>query len=108
MVLGWGLTEVVPADARGVWSARLIVDQEGLVDFLHDRQSFIGSPDVLSSLMEDAPLNEILDTIRDLLKSRLMRIHEHEYFVIAQTHKVTVIANTKASAGYCHVAAWCL
>lgn len=106
--LPYGLRDAVPADAPAAWGARLIVAQDGFVDFVYDRQGLIGEGRLaLVALMEnELPLEALTARIGDLLRSGEMNTREGREHVVYKSRKLEVRANTNASAGYCYVAAW--
>jgi hypothetical protein len=106
--LPYGLNQVVPAESRSAWGARLIVTQDGWVDFVADRQGAAGEDrDTFLTMMDtQLPLGAMLDSIRELLRSGEMDTRVDKDFVIFQSDEIEVHANTNASAGYCYVAAF--
>ena len=105
--LEWGLAEAVPEDAVAAWGARAIVNQDGYVDLVPDRIDRKGTLAIFDRLNAEYPLVELRDALRDLLASGLMNTRVHsEPWVLYQSDTLTVVADTRGSAGYCYLAAW--
>lgn len=104
--LRWGLSRAVPDDATAAWGARLIVTQQGGVDFVHDRMDRQGDGKILDILTEEFPPEKLQDAVSTLLRSEKMSTRSAELFELHKSPALTVVANTNASAGYCYVAAW--
>lgn len=120
----YGLAYVVPDDAIAAWGARLIVTQQGDVDFLPDRQGSDGgehSRHLMNLLGERFPLPTMRQLLRTLLRGTYMhdgaeghvglekvQMHTREAddFILHLDDRLVVHANTNASAGYCYVTAW--
>lgn len=90
------------------WGARLIVDEGGHVDFVHDRQSQIGADQPLQRLLDYLNANDIPTErrIADMLQRRVMRTSVAQDFTIYADGVVIVRANTNGSCGYCYVVAY--
>lgn len=98
----------IPPTALASWTARLIVTQDGYVDFVPDRASGKPGPDNerFYKMLDDAlPINTLKARISELLRSGQMSTRERMDFTLLDG-QVTVKANTNASAGYCYVVAW--
>lgn len=110
MKLDYGYSDVVPDDANAAWGARLIVKQDGYVDFVPDRQDLRGDDDakrmLVAHLEEVYPLTKLKKTISDLLAGNVMSTRTDQEFMLFADAKVGVFANAKASAGYCYVVAY--
>lgn len=104
--LPYGLNQAVPAESRTAWGARLIVNQNGHVDLVHDRQGAAGEDRaaLLALMITQLPLGTLLDRITDLLRSGEMDTRVDRDFLIFQDDQIEAHANTNASAGYCYVA----
>ena len=111
----WGQSGVVPEDAIAAWGARLIVDQDGMVDMLGDRQGTDDGPhaDELLQHLNGPVLRGTMETIGDLLRGSVfedewvqMSTREREDFIVYQDDRLCIHANTNGSAGYCYVTAW--
>jgi len=104
----YGLDAIVPNAAETAWGARLIVTQDGSVDFVQDRQGCAGEnrPALLSALNAEMPMGRLRAAIGDLLRSGEMQTREARDFVLHQSNELEIHANTNASAGYCYVTAW--
>lgn len=105
--LRWGQNQVLPDNATAAWGARLIVSQDGYVDFVPDRSDSTGDTDALYPLLEErCGLQATREIISDLLKSRLMDKRVGDDFILYLDDQVCIHANTNGSAGYCYVTAW--
>jgi hypothetical protein len=109
----YGQDSIVPTTALAAWGARLIVDQDGYVDFVHDRTGCAGEDreTIINTLCEELPLHpykpgSLIERISDLLRRGEMQTREVHDFLIHDSDKIEVHANTNASAGYCYVTAW--
>lgn len=104
----FGLDDLVPTTAHTAWGARLIVNQDGLVDFLHDRHGFAGEhrKNMIKVLTSEFPVPRMTQTIGDYLKSGQMKTREEKDFTIFANRLLEVHANTNGSGGYCYVTAW--
>jgi hypothetical protein len=90
------------------WGARLIVTQDGHVDFVHDRQSLIGPDEPRRRLLDylngnDIPIER---RIADMLQRGVMRTSVAQEFTVCTDGVVVIKANTNASCGYCYVVAY--
>jgi hypothetical protein len=106
--LPFGYNAGLPDGRTVAWGARLIVTQDGQVDFLHDRQSAIGAEEPRQRLLghlngNDIPIER---RIADLLRRSVMRTSVAQDFTVYTDHVVVVKANTNASHGYCYVVAY--
>ena len=108
--LGFGWRYIVPEDAQAAWGARLIVNQDGLVDFLGDRTDSVGSDEARSRLYglleERFPLPRLLAAIREGLVERRIRTREVADISFFEDDDIAVGGNSNASAGYFYVSAW--
>jgi hypothetical protein len=104
----YGLDNIVPTGTITAWGARLIVTQDGSVDFVGDRQGCAGEQRgvLLTTLNEEFPVHAMNDKISGLLRSGEMNTREAQDFIIHESDRLEVHANTNASAGYCYVTAW--
>ncbi len=105
----YGLAYVVPADALAAWGARLIVNQDGATDFVHDRQgSDRGdhSSELFDLLRERFPIADMHDLLAELLADFTMDTRTGEDFIFYLDDRLVVHANTNGSAGYCYITAW--
>lgn len=101
---------VVPEGAPATWGARVIVTQDGHVDFVADRMGGAGPEkqgrDLLFLLNTRMPPSEMGAILRDLLREGWMETRAREDFILYMDDDLIVHANTNASAGYCYVTAW--
>jgi len=110
LTLPFGLSEAIPAEAKAAWGARFIVTQDGHVDLPHDRQGFVGDENdrlyLMGRLEVEMPLNGLMENIKELLIERRLNTRVDRDVVLDDINGIKVVANTKASAGYCYVAAF--
>jgi hypothetical protein len=106
--LTFGYNGGLPEGRTVAWGARLIVDQDGRVDFLHDRQSLIGADEPRRRLLDYLNANDIPieRRIADMLRRGTMRTSVAQDFTVYVDGVVIVKANTNASHGYCYVVAY--
>lgn len=108
MGLSFGYNAGLPEDVKAAWGARLIVDQQGYIDFVHDRQDMFGDTadkDALKAFLTEAfPVAR--ERASDLLKSYKMSTRDREEFVLFEDDLGKVVGNTNASAGYLYVCAF--
>lgn len=108
--LAWGLDEAVPTEARAAWGARLIVTQDGTVDFLPDRTSLAGPlqdrHDLLARMEPEFSAERLMSRIGELLGEGILNTRAAGQCTVYDSATLAVVADTKASAGYCYVAAW--
>jgi hypothetical protein len=106
----YGLTHVVPDNAIAAWGARLIVTQDGGVDFVSDRQGADGAKSDKAWLFQLLTLRlnpaELQALLADLLRAEIMHTRVAEDFILHMGDELVIHANTNASAGYCYVTAW--
>jgi len=107
-VVPFGYNAGLPVDRTVAWGARLIVTQDGHVDFVYDRQAAIGAEEPRRRLLDHlngnaVPIERI---IGDLLRRGEMRIAVAQEFTVYADSVVVVKANTNASYGYCYVVAY--
>lgn len=105
--LAFGLADQVPANATGAWGCRAIVRQDGYVDIPPDRTDRQGDPRILDLLNAEYPLNVMTDAIAGLLRDGTMDTRSRQTIILhGPFARLTVVADTCASGGYCYVAAW--
>jgi hypothetical protein len=105
----YGQAGIVPAAALAAWGARLIVTQQGDVDFVADRQGTDGgehSAELLDILNRTYGVNRLRQDIGDLLRNGSMQTRTARDFTLHSDTRLEVHANTNASVGYCYVTAW--
>jgi hypothetical protein len=107
--LRFGYNQGRPPGNELAWGARLIVTQDGAVDFVWDRQDCVG-PDGERQMLLDYLADVVADRpwvhITTLLKSGEMQTRAAREFVVYEDSTVTMKANTNASCGYCYVVAY--
>lgn len=104
----YGLDHIVPTTAETAWGARMIITQDGSVDFVQDRQGAAGEnrAALFSALQAEMPMARLRAAIGDLLCAGEMQTREARDFVLHESSELEIHANTNASAGYCYVTAW--
>lgn len=110
--IDWG-DWLVPDDAIVAWGARLIVKQTGDVDLVPDRQGGWSLADdeghrrrFLELLNDRVPNRNLKAAISVALLSGKLKTREETKLVLFDDGELTVVADTRASHGYCYVAAW--
>ncbi len=108
MSLQFGYNAGLPAGRTVAWVARLIVTQDGQVDFVHDRQDTIGPQEPRRRLLDylngnDIPIER---RIADMLRRGVMRTSVAQKFTVYTDGVIVIKANTNASHGYCYVVAY--
>jgi hypothetical protein len=109
MGLSFGYNAGLPEGQRAAWGARLIVTQDGYIDFVHDRQDFFGSDEDKAALREwlrAGAGTSAFEQASALLKAGTMRTRESGEFVLCEDEQGKIVGNTNASAGYLYVAGW--
>ena len=105
MSLRFGYNRGLPAGRTVAWGARLIVTQDGSVDFVHNRQDAVGAAEPRARLV--AHVNglgpAIRDRISDLLRTGAMSVREAADCTLHADDAIVVRANTNGSCGYCYV-----
>ncbi len=107
--LRYGYSQGIPAGVTAAWGARAIVNTDGTVDLVHDRQDAYGDSTAVVALLErlNAGINAAwIAKARDLLRSGEMSTRQAEQFVLYRDAQVSVLGNTNASAGYLYVVAY--
>ena len=104
----FGYNAGLPAGRTVAWGARLIVTQDGHVDFVYDRQGVIGEEEPRRRLLDYLNGNAIPieRVIADLLRRGVMQTAVAQEFTVHADSVVVVKANTNASHGYCYVVAY--
>lgn len=127
MTLAFGYNDGLVPGVHAAWGARLIVTQTGSVDMLGDRQDTYGDDDRVAALHEwlnrdvqfnppahngygvdmgQSPLRVALANIGAALREGHLDTRTARPFIAHQDSDGAILANTKASAGYCYVAAY--
>jgi hypothetical protein len=106
--LQFGYNAGLPEGRTVAWGARLIVTQDGHVDFVHDRQGLIGAEEPRRRLLDYLNGNEIPieRRISNMLRRGVMRTSVAQDFTVYTDDVVVIKANTNASHGYCYVVAF--
>lgn len=107
--LGFGYNPGL-GDADVAWGARLIIRQDGYVDFVPDRQDMIGTPERKQELL--AWLNKYVkkhpeEELSAMLRNNELSTRENKEVVLYDDGKLIVLGNPNASGGYFYmVARW--
>lgn len=104
--LAYGLRDVIPDNATGAFGARLIVSQDGWVDFLPDRVDTYGDKAFLDVLNTVLPIPVLKDVIASKLQAHEIDTRKERLVTIFVDDNVSVVANTNGSAGYLYLSAW--
>ena len=108
--LGFGLKTAIPEGVTAVWGARLIVGQDGYVDFVSDRQDLGStSPEDRAALiawLNGGGIGRIIDHVKADLSARIIDTRKAEDVILINDGEATAIANSNASAGYVYVTAY--
>lgn len=106
MTLGFGYNAGLPDGVEDAWGARFIVTQDGGVDFLADRQSFIGDGDrtIKPHLMEHFTL--IVSAITEKLRNHEIDTRHEGEVIVYEIDGFKVVGNSNGSGGYFYVAAF--
>lgn len=110
--LTFGLRDALPEGTEHAWGARFIVTQDGHVDLPNDRQDVISTnPDTqrafLEDLMASITMGELTGRIKRLLLDGTINTREAGRVVLHDDGNFWVVGDTRASAGYLYVVAWC-
>lgn len=116
LTLQYGANQYVIPGLRAAWGCRLIVRQDGDVDFVPDRQSgAVLDPDnadhqrLLDATMEwvrTGAADGAFKNISKCLREGVMQTRERQGVWVFEDEHGIVLANTNASAGYCYVVGW--
>jgi len=96
------------AGATCAWGARWIITQQGEVDFVHDRQDMIGSPEekqILLAWLNGDVKKQPEEALSALLRSSELSTRERLEVVLYEDAQGIVLGNPNASAGYFYVIA---
>lgn len=94
--------------ATCAWGARLIITQQGLVDFVPDRQDMIGTPDEKQELLawlNDTVKKQPEEALSKLLKDYQLSTRESKEVVLYEDERGIVLGNPNSSAGYFYIVA---
>lgn len=102
-----GVLNVYAEGSPTAWGARLIVNQDGYVDFVPDRQGAAGvdRPEFLDRLNDRFDLQALKTALRNLLLDGKMHTRTAETFILHKDDDIIVHADTRGSGGYCYVIA---
>jgi len=107
--LGFGYNQGLPEGVKAAWGCRAIVNQDGLVDVVYNRQDADGSDEERAALLDylnTTVKGAWVERARELLRSYEMRTREAQEFVLFEDDVIVVKGNTNASAGYLYVCAY--
>lgn len=110
MKLGFGYNAGLPDTAVAAWGARLIVTQDGGVDFLADRTDAVGEDaqrhDLFDMLDKRYPIKQLRADVGDRLRSGEIHTRVAEEIELYDDTDLHVVGNSNASAGYFYVTAY--
>lgn len=108
LILPFGKSSYLLPGTKAAWGARLIVRQDGDVDFVPDRQGAAGDPELVEATT--AWVNEVFDeakaNLSDGLRRNSIRTREQSPVWLFEDDKGCILGNTNASAGYFYVVAY--
>lgn len=104
--LDYGADELVPTATPSAFGARLIIDQDGHVDMVHDRVDRYGDTRVIDLLEARCPWATLRTLISGALQNRILDTRRAGAHVLFIDEVLTIACDTKASAGYLYLAAW--
>lgn len=109
--LDFGYNRGVPADARAVWGARLIVNQDGMVDLVHDRQGFAEGSDPaakqrLSEYLNSEVRRRPLGALADMLRNGEVDTRSETEHVVFDDGTARLVGSAQSSAGYFYIVAY--
>lgn len=114
--LEYGANQYVIPGLRAAWGCRLIVRQDGYVDFVPDRQAgaVLDSDNPEHKALLDATMQWVRDgaadgafkTISECLRKGVMDTRKRAGVWVFEDPRGIMLANTNASAGYCYVVGW--
>lgn len=107
MKLSFGFSEGVPEHVERAWGARLIVTQDGYVDFVHDRQSFSGNgaEDELLPLLREH-FSAVVGAASAMLSTGEIKTRIGGEVILYASDDFIVKGDTKGSGGYLYVCAF--
>jgi len=106
--LGFGYNAGLPDSATFAFGARLIVSQDGYVDFVHDRTSIVSKLDptehlaTLDRLNEEYRLDKLLADVKSALTAGALDTRGDDEIAV-RCGSFTMKANCQSSAGYCYI-----
>jgi hypothetical protein len=104
--LKWGLAYAVPPKATGAWGCRAIISQDGHVDLVPDRTDVTGSEIILDILTREYNPSTLREDLGAMLRAHQMLTSRRGRFTLYKSPRLTVMADTNGSGGYCYIAAW--
>lgn len=107
--LGFGYNRGLPDGITRAWGARLIVDQRGHTDLVHNRQSWIGEPgetQALQDWLNGGAIAKAREAASEKLRSYEISTRDASEVTLYEDETGKIVGNTNASAGYLYIAAW--
>jgi hypothetical protein len=104
--LSFGWNSALPDNVESAWGARLIINMDGLVDFVPGRSDHFGDDNFLDLLQDRFPKQAMETRIRDGLFSGEFTTRTDIDVVLYDDDDIAVVANPNGSAGYLYVSAW--
>lgn len=109
--LDYGYSRGIPADALAAWGARLIVNIDGTVDLLPDRQGFAeGSVPAAKRRLSEHLNNRVgrrpIGAISSMLRDGEIDTRSDDEHVVFDDGTVRIVGSAQSSAGYFYVVAY--
>jgi hypothetical protein len=113
LTVPFGYNAGIPADATAAWGARLIVNQDGMADLVHDRQGFAEGSDPaakkrLTEYLKGKVGMRPIGAVSDMLRSGEIDTRSEAEHVVFDDGTVRVVGSANASAGYFYLVAYLL
>jgi len=111
LTLDYGYNRGIPDSAKAAWGARLIVNQDGMVDLVPDRQGFADGSDPatkrrLMEYMNSKVQRRPLGALADMLLSGEVDTRSEDEHVVFDDGTVRLVGSAQASAGYFYIVAY--
>jgi hypothetical protein len=107
----YGYNAGIPDDAKAAWGARLIVNQDGMVDLLPDRQGFAeGSDPTVKQWLTEHLNGKVgrrpLGALADMLRSGEVDTRSDAEHIVFDDGTVRLVGSAQDSAGYFYIVAF--
>jgi hypothetical protein len=109
--LDFGYNRGIPTDAKAAWGARLIINQDGMVDIVPDRLGFADDSEPEAKEKLRGHLNGVVgkapfDQLRTWLIDRTVSTRDDVEHVLFDDGTARVIGSAQSSAGYFYIVAF--
>lgn len=107
--LPFGASAYLLPGTKAAWGARLIVTQQGDVDFVWDRQGADGDEALKAETLawlNGGVIRDVIDQAADMLRKRVILTNEACGAWLYEDRRGVVLGNTNGSCGYLYVVAW--